>query len=123
MHLLDTAAIFRFHQYLADEHGKGSNAALGWKSPEAQLARFKILSGLGDMSDCSVMDVGCGYGDLRNYLAEIYPGLRYFGIELMPAILNVAIDRYGQLPETFFLKAIFPRLNSLRWITSSPAVH
>ncbi len=107
MNLLDTAAIFRFHQYLVDEHGTGTNAALGWKSPEAQVARFKILSGLGDMNDCSLMDMGCGYGDLRNYLADIYPRLRYFGIEQIPAILNVAIERYSQLPETLFFEGDF----------------
>ena len=107
MNLLDTAAIFRFHQYLVDEHGKGSNAALGWKCPEGQKARFKILSGLGYMNDCSLMDVGCGYGDLRNYLAEIYPRLRYIGIEQIPAILNVAIDRHNHLTDTLFFEGDF----------------
>ncbi len=107
MHLPDTAAIFRFHQYLVQKHGDNNCSALGWKTAEAQTARYKILSRIGDLNDCQVMDVGCGYGDLRNYLAEIYPRLRYLGIEQIPAFLNVAIDRYGGLTETVFFEGDF----------------
>jgi len=107
MELLDTAAIFRFHQYLVEKHGNDTCAALGWKTAEAQTARYKILSRIGDLNNCTVMDVGCGYGDLRNYLAAIYPGIRYIGIEQIPAFLNIAIDRYGGLPETVFFDGDF----------------
>lgn len=107
MYLLDRAAIFRYHQYLVERHGDGSYSALGWKSAEAQAARFKILSQIADLNDHTVMDVGCGYGDLRNYLAKIYPRLRYLGIEQIPAILNIAINRYGELPETLFFEGDF----------------
>lgn len=35
-HLLDTAAILRFHRLRMQEHGPASVAALGWASPEGQ---------------------------------------------------------------------------------------
>ena len=107
MNLLDTAAIFRFHQSLIHTNGEGSVAALGWKSLEAQQARYRVLSTIANLNDCSVMDAGCGHGDLRNYLGGIYPGLRYFGIEKIPALLNIAIERCCNLPETVFFEGDF----------------
>ncbi len=107
MELLDKAVIFRFHNQLINEFGKGTTGALGWKRPEGQLARFKVLSGIGDLDHHSVLDAGCGHGDLREYLGAIYPHLRYHGVEQIPAILQEAIDRYSHLPGTFFYEGDF----------------
>jgi SAM-dependent methyltransferase len=107
MNLLDTAQIFRFHKELIKEYGEGTKEALGWKTPEGQRIRFEILSGIGDLNNCSVLDAGCGYGDLKGYLHEKYPQARYFGIEQIPGILQTAIDRYSHLPETVFFEGDF----------------
>lgn len=107
MNLLDKAAIFRFHKNLATEFGTGTTGALGWKSPEGQESRFKVLSGIGPLDHCSVLDAGCGHGDLREYLGDIYPGIRYFGVEQIPGILNEALERFSHLPETYFFEGDF----------------
>ena len=107
MNLLDKAAIFRFHNNLINEFGKGTTGALGWKLPEGQQARFNILSRIGNLNRHSVLDAGCGHGDLREYLGNIYPELRYYGVEQIPAILKEAVDRYSHLPETYFFEGDF----------------
>ena len=107
MNLLDTAQIFRFHKELIKEYGEGTKEALGWKSSEGQRIRFEILLGIGDLNNCSVLDAGCGYGDLREPLNGTYPKARYFGIEQIPSILQVAIDRYSHFPETVFFEGDF----------------
>ena len=107
MNLPDKASIFRFHNEMIKEYGANDIAALGWKSREAQLARYKILSGIADLDDCSVIDVGCGHGDLRPFLGEHYPNLHYLGIEQIPALLDIAIERYAHLPETLFFEGDF----------------
>jgi SAM-dependent methyltransferase len=107
MELLDTASIFRFHKHLISQHGEGSTGALGWKSDEAQLARYAVLAEIADLNDRSVIDLGCGHGDLRNFLGNIYPRLRYFGVEKIPALLDIAIERYSHLPETLFFEGDF----------------
>lgn len=107
MNILDKASIFRFHNEMIKKYGVADIAALGWKSREAQLARYQVLSGIADLNDCTLQDVGCGHGDLRPFLGELYPNLHYMGIEQIPALLDIAIERYGHLPETLFFKGDF----------------
>jgi SAM-dependent methyltransferase len=107
MNLLDTAAIFRFHKEQIKDYGAGTTGALGWTSNEAQLERFAVLATIADLNGQSVLDAGCGHGDLRAYLGERYPNVRYYGVEQIPELLNIAIEKYAQLPETLFFQGDF----------------
>lgn len=107
MELLDKANIFRFHNQLINAYGIGTVDALGWNDIGGQLARFKVLSGIGDLNDRSVLDAGCGYGDLYDYLQAAYPRLRYYGVEQMPVILNEALSRYSHRPGAYFFEGDF----------------
>ena len=107
MNLLDTAAIFRFHKEQIKDYGAGSVESLGWTSAEAQQQRFAILAQIGNLDNESVLDAGCGHGDLRAYLGTLYPQVRYFGVEQMPELLNTAIEKYASLPETLFFQGDF----------------
>ncbi len=84
------------------ENGEGTVRALGYRHDDDQLARFAMLAGIGDMNNRSVLDAGCGYGDLRGYLNDKYPRLKYIGIEQSDAFLAIASERYAHLPETEF---------------------
>ncbi|MBF9222680.1 class I SAM-dependent methyltransferase [Hymenobacter ruricola] len=94
-HLLDTAAIVRYHRLRMQEHGADSVAALGWARPEGQQARFAALAGIADLTDCAVLDVGCGHADLYPFLQQRFAGVRYCGIEQLPELLDVAQARHG----------------------------
>jgi len=107
MELLDKANIFRFHNDLISRFGVGNTAALGWNEPAGQQVRFNILSGIGKFHNHSVLDAGCGHGDLYEYLVKLYPKLRYYGVEQIPHILQQAIDRYSHLPNTYFFEGDF----------------
>jgi SAM-dependent methyltransferase len=107
MHLIDTAQIFRFHKSLTEKYGVGTTGALGWKQPEGQQARFKILSRIASLDDCTVLDAGCGHGDLCAFLHNIYPGVQYMGVEQIPAHLEVAVSRYNHLFNTRFFEGDF----------------
>jgi len=102
MDFVDRSAIYRYHRERIQMFGKGTSSALGWKSDENQYARFEILSQIGDMNGLSVLDVGCGHGDLRDFLGKKYPELRYAGIDQMEEFLDIAIARYAHLPDTAF---------------------
>ncbi len=95
--LLDEAAVFRYHRQRIKECGVGSPGALGWL-PDGQLIRFEVLSQIGDLAHCSVLDVGCGYADLHPFLQQRFAGVRYHGIEQMPELLKLARTRYGHAP-------------------------
>lgn len=107
MNLLDTAAIFRFHKEQIKDYGTGTVGALGWTSEEAQQVRFSVLAKIAVLNDQSVLDVGCGHGDLSVYLQNIYPSVRYFGIEQIPELLDTAIQKYAHIPETLFFQGDF----------------
>ena len=102
MDFVDRSVIYRYHKERIEMFGAGTTAALGWKKEENQQKRFEILSQIGDMNGVSVLDVGCGHGDLRGFLGAKFPGLRYAGIDQMEELLDVATERYGSLPDTTF---------------------
>ncbi len=102
MDFIDRSVIYRYHKERIEMFGAGTTDALGWKKPENQRKRFEILSQIGDMNGLSVLDAGCGHGDLRGFLAEKYPGVRYAGIDQMEELLDIATERYGSLPGTTF---------------------
>jgi len=107
MGLIDWANIYRFNQACLKEHGEGDTRSLGWRDDNSQLLRFDALAGIGDMSGCSVLDAGCGYGDLCSYLNDKYPNINYTGIDQMEDYLSIAVQRYGHLPSTTFLYGDF----------------
>jgi len=95
--LLDNAAVFRYHRQRIKEYGPGSPGALGWL-PDGQQIRFEILTQIGDLAHCSVLDVGCGYADFYPFLRQRFVGVQYHGIEQMPELLDLARARYGDDP-------------------------
>lgn len=88
-------------------HGNDNSHALGWRDPQSQLIRFEVLSDIADLNGRSVLDAGCGHGDLAAYLKNIYPDCRYFGVEQIPELLDVAIEKYGGLEDTLFFEGNF----------------
>jgi SAM-dependent methyltransferase len=91
---LDSTAVFRYHRHRLRTYGAGGPQALGWNGATGQHARFEALTRIGDLAQRSVLDAGCGYADLYPYLRQRYAGVRYYGIEQVPELLEVAQSRY-----------------------------
>ncbi|PTQ99708.1 methyltransferase family protein [Mucilaginibacter yixingensis] len=106
--LNDSGALFAYHRAMIEKHGNKGTGALGWREPEHQLLRFKELAAIADLNGCTVIDAGCGHADLLPFLLEKYPQMKhYYGIEMMPELLDKATERYGDLPNTTFFSANF----------------
>jgi SAM-dependent methyltransferase len=75
---------------------------LGWDK-DCQQVRFQAaLEGLRDEDYTSVLDVGCGFGDLLAYLRNADWRGRYTGIDLVPELLSEARSRHaGDANATF----------------------
>jgi ubiquinone/menaquinone biosynthesis C-methylase UbiE len=85
--------IDRYNERLA-QHGQTAQA-LGWRDTVQQQLRFRILAEVGDCSGTAVLDVGCGFGDLCDFLAAA--GARdftYTGTDVVPAMLDIARTRH-----------------------------
>lgn len=78
--------------YLAASKLHGASfPTLLWASPDTQEARFGAFASALDLSGVSLLDVGCGRGDLLAFLhaRDIRPA-DYLGIEAVPALADAA---------------------------------
>jgi len=67
---------------------------VGWGTVQSQHLRFKILAGIADLSDSSICDIGCGFGDLYPYLIQRFSNIEYTGFDLCCKLINEAKKRY-----------------------------
>lgn len=102
MNIIDRLNIHHYHKDRILTYGDGNAHALGWKTKEGQDARFEILSQIGNMNNCSVLDAGCGYGDLCVFLNQKFGGLRYIGVDLEKSFSDHAAKHHGFSGETAF---------------------
>lgn len=107
MNVLELTEIQAYHLDRLMEFGPGSAGALGWKNNENHSERLNLFCGLGDISGQSVLDIGCGHGDLYEVLANRFFDFTYTGIDQMQPFLDVAINRYGSFPGAGFLLGDF----------------
>jgi SAM-dependent methyltransferase len=75
-----------------------SPAALGWGVHGRQEVRFSVLADFAlRMPDSSVLDVGCGFCDLYDFLGKHGWRGRYTGIDIVPGLLAVARQRHPEI--------------------------
>lgn len=87
---------YNIQQYtkLVDAHGL-THQSLDWGSETSQHKRFKILAEIGLMHNDSVLDIGCGLGDLFGWLKDnSYESIQYKGIDITEALINQARVKY-----------------------------
>jgi ubiquinone/menaquinone biosynthesis C-methylase UbiE len=74
-----------------------SPLSLGWGKGGRQDLRFRVLSEVGILYDSSVLDVGCGFGDLFNYLKK--QGWRgdYVGLDIVDDLLTEARKQFPEI--------------------------
>lgn len=68
-----------------------SPSSVGWKDFAQQKLRFDILTSDIDLNHKKIVDIGCGFGDLINYL--ISKGIileEYIGVEVSKKMLEIA---------------------------------
>jgi SAM-dependent methyltransferase len=89
-------------EYFSDRVSRFGNSykSVDWGSQDSQLLRFKILSEIGNLKDCRLLDVGCGLGDFYGWLTQNKIDCFYKGIDLTPGMIKIANDSY---PEAEFV--------------------
>ncbi|MFA6431409.1 MAG: class I SAM-dependent methyltransferase [Candidatus Margulisiibacteriota bacterium] len=99
--MIDIQDQIDYFESLFDEHGN-SYKALDWNSPDSQKLRFKIMKELfnyGKKASCiTLLDVGCGFGDLYGYLKSdgslSRHRINYSGCDISPKIIQTAKKKY-----------------------------
>ncbi len=107
MELIEKATIIHYHRHRIKEFNPGTVQSLGWKGDNSQQKRFEELVKVADLNDTSILDLGCGQGDLKYFLDKRFSGFSYIGIDQMPEFIHEAKRRYGHLPNTHFYQSDF----------------
>lgn len=76
---------------------------VGWETTFCQQERFKVLCEIGNLNYRSILDIGCGLGDLKIYLDKHFQDFHYTGIDLMPEFIEEARKRFSKTLNTQFL--------------------
>lgn len=100
--MIDRQIQIDYFENLLTQHGENF-LALDWNSPESQKLRFQVLKELfiygKKGANISVLDVGCGFGDLYGFLkaegALHRQRINYTGYDIAPRIVNVAKKKYS----------------------------
>ncbi len=66
---------------------------LGWESEAAQELRFKQLVGNIDLNGKTILDVGCGTGNLLEYISRQFKNFNYTGIDVLPHMIQRAEEK------------------------------
>lgn len=79
-----------YSQKLA-EHGS-NHAGVDWNSTESQYLRFRQLLRLHNDQQLpfSILDFGCGYGALVDYLQQSFNDFSYIGYDIAPTMVEAA---------------------------------
>ena len=107
MDFLSRAHIIKYHKDCIKTFGLESNEALGWKNRENQTIRFKNILEIGDLNGTTVLDVGCGTGDLFDYMNQQSITCNYTGIDQVKEFIELAGKKYRTHPNASFLLGDF----------------
>jgi SAM-dependent methyltransferase len=88
------AAVADYYSRRLTEHG-ASARGVDWSSAESQTLRFGVLlSGIDWTETTSLLDYGCGYGALADYLDRRSVRCRYVGYDIAPSMIHAAHARH-----------------------------
>ena len=87
-----------------------SPKTLGWWTGKQEL-RFEVLTSHYDFQGKSVLDIGCGFGDLNKTLRRKCSQYRYSGVDFNPTLIAKAKELYQEpwisFQESEFLETSF----------------
>ncbi len=86
----------RYYSDKLAEHGE-THRGVDWSSRESQFVRFDQLLSLhrGGSEPFSILDYGCGYGALVEYLEQREFRYEYTGFDISTEMIRAASERFG----------------------------
>lgn len=78
----------RFKRYGVDPK------SLSWHERGAAHQRFRQFWAEIDFNNKSVLDVGCGFGEMAKFLKKRYEGVNYTGVDIVPEFVSEASLQY-----------------------------
>lgn len=76
-----------------NDHGE-SPKALQWTSYKSAAIRYRQLVNDLELGNKSILDAGCGMGDLLPYIYAKTANFQYLGVDVTPEFIDIAKKRY-----------------------------
>ena len=95
----DTARLISYYKEALDQYGDHDARSVHWSNADGQKTRFMILSQIANLKNKSILDVGCGLGDLYTFLVSQNIHTNYTGIDIVPDFIVRARE---QIPTARF---------------------
>lgn len=92
------------------QYGYSSQSVL-WGIEEKQIIRFDILTSQYDFTDKTVLDIGCGFGDMAKYLSNKFTNVKYIGVDINEAIIGEARKNFQDNENIKFYLGDFSTIN------------
>jgi len=89
----DDANNVRYYTERVETYGLDVRS-VDWGSRESQALRFSVLADLEDLQGRSVLDVGCGTGDLLAWLRAAGLSVTYTGLDITTAMVDASRARF-----------------------------
>jgi len=67
---------------------------LGFRNKSSQSKRFEAMLAVGDLDDARILDVGCGFGDLLEFLDERGIETEYTGLDICEPMVARCRERF-----------------------------
>lgn len=90
----DKIRLVRFYNQLIAQYGLQSPKAVGWNDDHSRKFRYEILCRVGNLDKRSVLDIGCGFGDLYGYIKDQRKDAGYKGIDINLVMIDEARQKY-----------------------------
>ena len=97
MKLKTKKSILNHYTELYKKFGK-SPVSLGWTRGKQDI-RFKAHSQIGNLKNSSILDIGCGFGDLLGFLNKKRLNVKYTGIDINQKFIELAKKKH---PNSYF---------------------
>lgn len=98
----DYKRILDFYENSFSLYGGNDPHSVHWASEGSQYLRFEVLTKIGDLNSKSVLDVGCGLGELYKFFLKEEIDVTYSGIDIIPIFIERARVRF---PDAHFTLA------------------
>lgn len=85
----DSSKIKSFYQSKFSKYGVDPKSLL-WQGRGAAHQRFRQFWAELDFDNKSILDVGCGFGEMGKFLSKRYSGVKYTGVDIVPEFIKEA---------------------------------
>ncbi|ELV8772157.1 methyltransferase domain-containing protein [Vibrio harveyi] len=110
MKWLDRLRIAHYHRKRHKQFGEDRARTLGWQDTFSQVTRFEALCRDLDLNGKSILDIGCGYGDLLAYIEQKGNSpSHYIGIDQQKRFIVESRKRHF-ITDTQFIRGDFSNL-------------